>query len=77
MLACDHSPVLFTYPHDRNPLWLMHVPVMTTLLLQASRETLGILLAAPQYLGAQPGLLAALHPWSQTLVRPPPICLVS
>jgi hypothetical protein len=34
-------------------------------------------LADPQYLGAQPGSLAALHPWSQTLVLHPPVhCLV-
>ena len=41
---------------------------MTTLLLQAVRDTLCTLLAAPKYLGAQPGILAALHTWSQTLV---------
>jgi Putative transposase/Transposase zinc-binding domain len=71
LLACDHSPVIFTLPHDLNPLWLANVAVMTSLLLQAVRETLGTLLAAPQYLGAQPGLIAALHTWSQTLVLPP------
>ena len=49
---------------------------MTTLLLQAVRDTLGTLLADPQYLGAQPGL-AALH-WSQTLVLHPHVhCLVT
>jgi hypothetical protein len=32
------------------------------------RETLTTLLADPQYLGAQPGIIAALPPWSQTLV---------
>jgi hypothetical protein len=70
-LACDHSPVIFTLPHDLNPLWRANVPVMPSLLLQAVRDTLGTLLADPQYLGAQPGIIAALHPWSQTLVRPP------
>src|SRR5258706_11832406 len=68
LLACDHSHVLCTLPHDLNPLWLANVPVMTTLLLQAVRDTLGTLLADPKYLGAQPGILAALHTWSQTLV---------
>jgi Transposase zinc-binding domain/Putative transposase len=71
LLACAHSHVIFTRPHALNPLWLAHVPVMTTLLLQAVRDTLGTLLAAPQSLGAQPGLLAALHPWSQPLVLHP------
>jgi len=78
LLACDHSHVIFTLPHDLNPLWLANVPVMTTLLLQAVRATLGTLLADPKYLGAQPGILAALHTWSQTLVLHPHVhCLVT
>jgi hypothetical protein len=35
------------------------------------RDTLCTLLAAPKYLGAQPGSLAALPTWSQTLVLHP------
>jgi hypothetical protein len=78
LLACDHYHVIFTLPHDLNPLWLANVPVMTTLLLQAVRDTLSTLLADPKYLGAQPGILAALHTWSQTLVLHPHVhCLVT
>ena len=78
LLACDHYHVIFTLPHDLNPLWLANVPVMTSLLFQAVRETLCTLLADPQYLGAQPGILAALHTWSQTLVLHPHVhCLVT
>ena len=78
LLACDHSHVIFTLPHALTPLWLANVPVMTTLLLQAVRAPLGTLLAAPTSLGAQPGLLAALHTWSQTLVLHPHLhCLVT
>jgi Putative transposase len=47
------------------------VPVLTTLLFQAVRATLGELLADPKYLGAPPGIVVALHTWSQTLVRHP------
>ena len=71
LLACDHSHGIFTLPHDLTPLWLANVPVMSPLLLQAVRDPLRTLLAAPQYLGAQPGSLAALHTWSQTLVVHP------
>jgi hypothetical protein len=47
-------------------------------LLQAVRDTRCTLLADPQYLGAQPGSLAALHTWSQPLVLYPPLpCLVT
>jgi hypothetical protein len=63
--------VLFTLPHDLNPLWLANVPVMSTLLFQAVRATLCTLLGDPKYLGAQPGMIAALHTWSQTLVLHP------
>ena len=61
LLACDHSHVIFTLPHELNPLWLANVQMMTTLLLQAVRDTLCTLLADPKSLGAQPGILAALH----------------
>jgi hypothetical protein len=71
LLACDHSHVLCTLPHDLNPLWLANVPLMTTLLFQAGRDTLCPLLADPKDLGAQPGIMAALHTWSQTLVLHP------
>ena len=78
LLACDHSHVLFTLPHDLNPLWLANVPVMSALLFQAVRETLFDLLGDPQYLGAQPGMIAALHTWSQTFVLHPHLhCLVT
>jgi Putative transposase/Transposase zinc-binding domain len=78
LLAGDHYHVIFTLPHELNPLWLANVPVMTTLLFQAVRDTLGTLLADPKYLGAQPGILAALHTWSQTLVLHPHLhCLVT
>jgi len=77
-LACDHYHVIFTLPHDLNPLWLANVPVMSTLLFQAVRETLFDLLADPTYLGAQPGMIAALHTWGQPLVLHPHLhCLVT
>src|SRR5262244_3786146 len=78
LLACDHYHVIFTLPHELNPLWLANVPGMTTLLFQAVRDTLGTLLADSKYLGAQPGIIVALHTWSQTLVLHPHIhCLVT
>jgi hypothetical protein len=71
LLPWDHDHVIFTLPHALTPLWLAHVPAMSTLLLQAARATFIAWLADAKYLGAPPGIMAALHPWSQTLVRPP------
>ena len=78
LLACEHYHVLFPLPHALKPLWLANVSLMPSLLLQAARDTLGTLLADPKYLGAQPGLIAALPTWSQTLVlHPHGHCLVT
>ncbi len=78
LLACDHYHVICTMPHDLNPLWRHNAPRLTRLLFQSVRDTLVSLLADPKYLGAQPGILAALHTWGQTLVLHPHVhCLVT
>ena len=50
-----------------QPLWLANVPVMSTLLFQAVRDSVVELLAAPKYLGAQPGIVLhstpGARPW--------------
>ena len=76
--GCDHYHVIFTIPHDLNAVWLVNVPLMTSLLFAAVRDTLFELLGDPTYLGARPGIIAGLHTWSQTLVLHPHIhCLVT
>jgi len=78
LLACDHYPVIFTLPRDLNTLWLANVPLLAHLLFRAAWETLSELLAEPKYLGATPGMIAALHTWGQTLVLHPHLhCLVT
>ena len=52
LLPCAHSQGILTIPHDLNPLWREHVPLMTALLFQTVRDTLTTLLADPQDLGA-------------------------
>jgi len=73
LLACEHYHVIFTMPHDLNDLWLANVAVMTRLLCTSVHETLVELLGDPKYLGAQPGIIATLHTWSQTLLLHPHI----
>lgn len=78
LLAWDHAQVICTLPHALHPLWRANVPGMTARWLPAVRAPLGSLLAAPQSLGAQPGIIAALPTWSQTLVLPPHVpCVVT
>jgi hypothetical protein len=63
---------------ELHGLWLANVTAMTALLFATVRETLGALLGDAKYLGAQPGMIAALHTWSQTLVLHPHLhCLVT
>jgi hypothetical protein len=78
LLACDHYHVIFTIPSELNALWLANVPLFATLLFRAVWETVSELLADPKYLGATPGMMAALHTWGQTLVLHPHLhCLVT
>ena len=78
LLACDHYHVIFTLPHDLNPLWPLNLAQMTGLLFQSVRDTLMELLGDAKYLGAQPGMLVAFHSWGRTLVFHPHVhCLVT
>jgi hypothetical protein len=78
LLACDHYHVIFTFPSELNALWLANVRELANLLFHAAWATLSELLGDPKYLGATPGMLAALHTWGQTLVLHPHLhCLVT
>jgi hypothetical protein len=78
LLACDHYHVIFTVPHDLNPLWQLNLRQMTGLMFQCVRDTLMELLGDPKYLGTQPGLMLAFHSWGRTLVWHPHVhCLVT
>jgi Putative transposase/Transposase zinc-binding domain len=78
LLACAHSHVIFTLPHELHALWLTNVEVLSRLLFHAARATWFVLLGDATYLGAQPGVIAALHTWSQTWVLHPHLpCLVT
>lgn len=70
-LPCDHYHVIFTVPHELEPLWHRNRTRMNDLLFRTVRETLLELLGDPKYLGARPGVLAALHTWGRTLTFHP------
>ena len=78
LLACDHYHVIFTLPSELHALWLANVRALANLLFHAAWATLSELLGGPKYLGATPGMVAALHTWGQTLVLHPHLhCLVT
>jgi hypothetical protein len=59
--------VVFTVPHELNSLWRFNRKRFADALFTAATGALKKLLADPKYLGGTPGMLAALHTWSQTL----------
>ena len=78
LLACDHYHVIFTIPSELNALWLVTVREFAQLFFRAAWDTLSEVLGDPKYLGAPPGMIAALHTWGQTLVLHPHLhCLVT
>jgi hypothetical protein len=78
LLPCAHFHVVFTTPHELEPLWACDRQRMVDLLFRAVRDTLLELLGDARYLGARPGILATLHTWGRTLSFHPHIhCLVT
>lgn len=67
LIPCDHFHVVFTLPHELNPLWHHNRRWCSDRLFKASSETLQQLLADERYLGAEVGLLSVLHTWGRTL----------
>jgi hypothetical protein len=67
LLPCPHHHVVFTVPHELLDLWRYNKRKFADILFAAASGALRKLLADPKYCGGRPGLLAALHTWSQTL----------
>ena len=78
ILPTEHFHVIFTLPSELHELWQWNRAQMTEVLFGSVRETLLTLLGDPKWLGATPGILAALHTWGRTLTLHPHVhCLVS
>ncbi len=71
LLNCPHYHIVFTVPQELRVLWRYNKKTFAKCLFKAASETLLELLSDPKYLGARPGILAALHTWSQTLAIHP------
>ena len=78
LLPVDYYHVVFTLPHELNPIMLGNRVVMFKLLFDASANTLLTFAQDPKYLQAQPGIISVLHTWGQQLSFHPHIhCIVS
>lgn len=78
ILPCDHYHVVFTVPHELEPLWHHDRRTMSALLFRCVGDTLLTLLGDDRFLGARTGILATLHTWGRTLTFHPHVhCLVT
>jgi len=68
LLNTNYFHVVFTVPHELNPLALTSPRPFLDLLFDASSQALLEVAADPKWLGAEIGFLSILHTWSQTLL---------
>ena len=69
LLPCGYFHMVFTIPHDLNPIIMSDRRAYLSLLFRAVRNTILTFAADPQWkLEGKPGLLTILHTWSQTLI---------
>jgi len=68
LLHTNYFHVVFTVPHELNPLALTTPRRFFDLLFEASSQTLLEVAADPKRLGAEIGFLSILHTWSSNLL---------
>lgn len=78
LLPVPYFHVVFTIPDQLNPLALRNKEVVYKLLFATAAQTLLALARDPKYLGADIGITAVLHTWSQNLLLHPHLhCVVT
>src|SRR5262249_52299026 len=70
-LPVDYHHVVFTLPHQLNPLVLGNPAACYGLLFHSAWAALREVASDPRYLGAELGVVAVLHTWGQTLTHHP------
>jgi hypothetical protein len=69
LLPIPYFHVVFTLPHQLNPLLRVNQRRLYALLFQTAAQTLQEFARDPQHLGAEVGITAVLHTWGQTLTE--------
>jgi hypothetical protein len=67
LLNVPYFHVVFTVPEQIAAIAYQNKEVVYSILFQATAETLKIIAADPQHLGAEIGFFAVLHTWGQNL----------
>ena len=66
-LPVPYFHVVFTLPHDLNPIALHHRRLTYNLLFEAAASTLRTFAADPRHLGGAAGVVSVLHTWGRNL----------
>ena len=69
LLGCGYFHLVFTLPHDLNPIILSNKKTTLNILFAAVNQTLQAFAKDPQWrLEGRLGFISVLHTWSQTLI---------
>lgn len=78
LLPTAYYHIVFTLPHELNPVIMGNRNKLFDLLFQSASQTLLNHARMPAYLGAEPGITMVLHTWGQDLSFHPHVhCIVS
>ena len=69
LLPVAYFHLVFTLPHDLNPIILCNMKILLDLLFSSVNETIKVFAADPQWrLEGNPGFIGVLHTWTQTMM---------
>jgi len=71
LLPLGYYHLVFTIPHELNPLCQANKKVMYGLLFKAASQTILELAKDTRHLGADTGLITVLHTWGQNMIEHP------
>src|ERR1700723_1308863 len=71
LLPVPYFHVVFTVPAPIAAIAPQNKAIVYDILLKAAAETIRVISADPQHLGAESGMIAILHTWGQTLTHHP------
>ena len=67
VIDAPYFHVVFTLPHELNPLLYCNQQLLYGFFHRCCSETLSELSRAPKHLGATPGIIQVLHTWNQEI----------
>jgi hypothetical protein len=77
LLPVGYYHLVFTLPHELNPMCLQNKKVMYGILFKAASQTLIELTKDSKHLGADIGLVTVLHTWGQNMMEHPHLhCII-